>query len=170
MTAVGLIDLHRSHGYCTDCRLPCFAADTLLGIGGFLTVRAQSMACLAGINDPFRKAGTLLSALAGWRICAETLRKCCHESAGDARERRGELGSLPEQFEKASGQDRGTHRTQFPTTVGSRRATGTGGKPSRVERRFCGDWATDPSPSSRGPVVGAVRLRTDTPEIERTGV
>ena len=109
MTALGLIDLRRSHGYCTDCHLPCFAADTLLGIDGFLTVRAQSMACLAGINEPFRKADKLLSALAGWHVCAETLRECCHASADEARERRDELGGLPEQFEKASGQDREAH-------------------------------------------------------------
>ena len=109
MTALGLIDLRRSHGYCNACRLPCFAADALLGIGGFLTLRARSMACLAGLNDPFRKAGTLLSELAGWRVCAETLRKCCYETASDAREHRAELGSLPEQFEEASGQDREAH-------------------------------------------------------------
>ena len=109
MTALGLIDLHRSHGYCSACSLPSFAADGLLGIDGFMTVRAKSMACLAGINDPFRKADTLLSALAGWHASAETIRKCCHEVAVDARERRTELGGLPQQFEKASNQYREAH-------------------------------------------------------------
>lgn len=109
MTALGIIDLRRSHGYCSDCHLPCFAADGLLGIDGFLTVRARSMACLAGINDPFRKADTLLTALAGWHVCAETIRKCCHQGAVDARERREELNGLPEQFEQAEGQDREAH-------------------------------------------------------------
>lgn len=111
MTALGLIDLRRSHGYCPDCRLPCFAADGLLGIDGFLSVRAQGMACLAGVNTPFRKADTLLNALAGWRVCAETLRRCCHDAAAQARERRGELSGLPELFEegRSLGQDLEAH-------------------------------------------------------------
>ncbi len=109
MTALGLIDLHRSHGYCTTCDLPCFAADGLLGIDSFMTVRAKSMAGLAGVNEPFRKADTLLTALAGWHVCAETIRKCCHQAAADARERRDELNGLPEQFEQAKGQDREAH-------------------------------------------------------------
>jgi hypothetical protein len=109
MTALGLLDLRRSHGYCSACHLPSFAADGLLGIDGFLTIRAKSMACLAGVNDPFRKADTLLAALAGWRVCAETLRRCCHDTAADARERRNELGGLPEKFEEARGQDREAH-------------------------------------------------------------
>ena len=67
------------------------------------------MARSAGINGPFRKADTLLTALAGWHVCAETVRKCCHQSATDARERRAELGGLPEAFEEARGQDREAH-------------------------------------------------------------
>jgi hypothetical protein len=74
-----------------------------------MTIRARSMACLAGVNDPFRKADTLLTALAGWHVCAETIRKCCHQGAADARERREELNGLPEQFEQAKGQDREAH-------------------------------------------------------------
>jgi len=109
MTALGLIDLRRSHGYCTKCDLPCFAADGLLGIDGFLTIRATSMACLAGINDPFRKADTLLTALAGWHVCAETIRKCSHQVTADARERRAELAGLPEKFEQAKDHDREAH-------------------------------------------------------------
>lgn len=74
-----------------------------------MTLRAKSMACLAGVNDPFRKADTLLTALAGWHVCAETIRKCCHQGAADARERREELIGLPDQFEQAKGQDREAH-------------------------------------------------------------
>ena len=74
-----------------------------------MTVRAKSMTCLAGINDPFRKADTLLTVLAGWHVCAETIRKCCHQGATDARERRDELVGLPEAFEEAQGQDREAH-------------------------------------------------------------
>lgn len=109
MSALGRIDLCRSHGYCADCHLPCFAADRLLGISGFLTTRARSMACLAGINDPFRKADVLLSELAGWRLCAEAIRRCCHEAADVARERRDELTGLPRRFQEAEGLDREAH-------------------------------------------------------------
>ena len=91
MTALGIIGLRRSHGYCANCDLPCFAADGLLGIDSFMTVRAKSMACLAGVNDPFRKADALLAALAGWHVCAEAIRKCCHEGGADARRRRDEV-------------------------------------------------------------------------------
>lgn len=179
MTALGLIDLRRSHGYCTDCLLPCFAADALLGIGGFLTVRAQSMACLAGVDDPFRKAGTLLSELAGWRVCAETLRKCCHESAGDARERRAELGSLPEQFEEASGQDREAHidagKVNTPDgwrdiklVVFACRERGESSTPSDYEQRDL------PSPTVRSVVAEVEGVQAFGPrckaEAERLGV
>ena len=179
MTALGLIDLRRSHGYCTACRLPCFAADALLGLDGFLTVRAQSMACLAGINDPFRKADTLLSALAGWRVCAETLRRCCHESADDARERRAELGGLPEQFEKASGQDREAHidagKVNTPDgwrdiklVVFACRERGESSTPSDYEQRDL------PSPTVRSVVAEVEEVSAFGPrckaEAERLGV
>lgn len=108
MTAVGAIDLERSHGYCQDCQQPQFAADHLLGIAGWLTARARSMADKAGIHDAFRQAESLLNDLAGWSIDAETIRRYCHEDAARARQRRGERQALPEQFAAAPG-DRELH-------------------------------------------------------------
>ena len=179
MTALGLITLRRSHGYCVACRLPCFAADALLGIAGFLTILARSMACLAGLNNPFRKAGTLLATLAGWRVCPEILRKCCHESAGDARECRAELGSLPEQFDKASGQDREAHidagKVNTPDgwrdiklVVFACRERGDSSTPSDYEQRDL------PSPSVRSVVAEVEGVEAFGPrckaEAERLGV
>ena len=39
MTAIGAVQLERSHGYCKVCRQPQFAADGLLGLSGWLTPR-----------------------------------------------------------------------------------------------------------------------------------
>jgi hypothetical protein len=109
MTALGPIDVRRSHGYCKACGQPGFAADGLLGISGWMTARAGAMACLAGVNDPFRKADTLLAELCGWRVCAETIRRRCHEGAAGARAHRDRLGGLPALFGPAPGQDREAH-------------------------------------------------------------
>ena len=64
---------------------------------------------MAGLNGPFLEADTLSAALAGRHVCAETIRKCCHQAATEARERRDELDSLPEAFAKAASQDREAH-------------------------------------------------------------
>ncbi len=109
MTAVGAIDLERSHGYCQDCWQPQFPADRLLGIDGWLTGRARGMADRAGLHDPFRQAQALLRELAGWSIDAETIRRCCHQDAARARKTRGERRALPEQFHQAQGQERELH-------------------------------------------------------------
>jgi len=108
-TAIGAIDLGRSHGFCKDCKQPQFPADRLLGIDGWLTSRARSMADRAGIHDPFRQAEVLLQELAGWSIDAETLRRYCHQDAACARKGRGERQALPEQFRQAQGQERELH-------------------------------------------------------------
>lgn len=103
MTAVGPIDAARSHGYCNDCQQPQFAADRLLGIGGWLTPRARGMADRAGVTDPFRQAEVLLQDLAGWSIDAETVRRYCHEDAELARKNRPQRRALPVSFACAQG-------------------------------------------------------------------
>jgi hypothetical protein len=108
MTAVGTIHLGRCHGYCKDCRQPQFPADRLLGLEGWLTCRARSMADRAGIHDPFRQAQTLLQERAGWSIDAQTIRRYCHQDAARARQGRGQRQALPEQFAQATG-DRALH-------------------------------------------------------------
>jgi len=108
MTAVGAVLLGRRHGYCQACRQPHFAADRLLGLDGWLTPRARSMADRAGLHDAFRPAQTLLSDLAGWSIDAETIRRYCHEDAARARISRGQRQALPERFATAAG-DRELH-------------------------------------------------------------
>lgn len=109
MTAIGAIDLGRYHGYCHDCEQPQFPADRLLGIDGWLTSRARSMADRAGIHDPFRPAEVLLRELAGWSIDAETIRRYCHHDAARARKGREQRQALPEQFRQADGQERELH-------------------------------------------------------------
>jgi hypothetical protein len=103
MTAVGAIDLRRSHGYCNDCHQPQLPADRLLGIDGWLTPRARGMADKAGISDPFRQAESLLRDLAGWKIDSETIRRCCHQDAALARKGREKRKGLPVKFACAEG-------------------------------------------------------------------
>jgi hypothetical protein len=109
VTAIGAINLGRYHGYCKGCEQPQFPADRLLGIDGWLTYRARSMADRAGIHDAFRQAEVLLRELAGWSIDAETIRRYCHQDAARARKGRGQRQALPEQFHKAQGQERELH-------------------------------------------------------------
>lgn len=104
MTALGAIQLARRHGYCTDGRTPQFPADHLLGLDGWLTSRARSMADRAGIHDPFRQAQTLRHELAGWSLDAETIRRYGHQDAARARKGREQRRSLPQQFAQAPGE------------------------------------------------------------------
>ena len=62
------------------------------------------MACLAGLNDPFRKAERLLAESSGWSVDAETLRRYTHAEASAAAEGRAERTGLPEAFAEASGE------------------------------------------------------------------
>jgi hypothetical protein len=78
-------------------------ADGRLGLSGFLTPRARRMACLAGVNDPFRKAEVLLRELSGWAVDAETLRRLTHTEAASATRTRGRRGELPAAFAQAPG-------------------------------------------------------------------
>ena len=103
LTAVGAVGLGRSHGYCTGCGQPGFAADGLLGLDGWLTARARGMASLAGIHGPFRRAERLLAELAGWSVDAETVRRLCHAEAARAAKQRAGRAALPEAFAQAPG-------------------------------------------------------------------
>jgi hypothetical protein len=80
----------------------------LLGLDGGITLRARRMACLAGVNDPFRKAERLLQELSGWSLDAETLRRCCHTEASRAAATREGRVELPTAFAQAAG-DRELH-------------------------------------------------------------
>lgn len=108
VTAIGPIHIERWHGRCACCDEVGFAADVLLGLDGGMTVRARRMACLAGVNDPFRKAEQLLQELAGWSVDAETLRRGCHEEAQQAARQRLERTATVDAFEEAKG-DRELH-------------------------------------------------------------
>jgi hypothetical protein len=102
-TALGLIQVARSHAYCRQCRQPEFPADRLLGLCGWLTPRALRMACLAGIHDPFRRAEQMLVELAGWSIDAETIRRHCLAEAQRATTQRPQRVGLAKQFSQSAG-------------------------------------------------------------------
>lgn len=102
MSALGALRAARWHGRCR-CGLVGFAADRLIGLTGWLTLRARRMVCRAGLHDPFRKAEALLEELLGWSIDAETLRRHTHAEAAEATRRRPERKALPQAFAAAPG-------------------------------------------------------------------
>src|SRR3954470_20442924 len=59
------------------------------------------MTCLAGLNDPFRKAEPLLRELSGWSVDAVTLRRLTHTAADHAA--RGRRCDLSDAFAESSG-------------------------------------------------------------------
>jgi hypothetical protein len=101
-TAIGPINAERWHG-CCRCGFVGFAADGVVGLTGWLTIRARRMACRAGLHDPFRKAEGLLLELSGWSIAAETLRRHTHAEAAQAAQARSKRVGLPEAFAAESG-------------------------------------------------------------------
>lgn len=165
MTALGPIRLRRCYARCHACEQGLFAADRLLGVGGWLTPRALQMACRAGVADPFRKAELLLSELAGWSVDADTLRRRCHEQASHASASRAERTGLPEAFAQAVGDyelhiDAGKVNTvednwrDVKVAVFARRQRGEPSDAAAFEQR------TLPQPSLRS-VVAAVEGRED---------
>jgi hypothetical protein len=103
MSAIGPIHATRWHGHCQSCDFVGFAADGVIGLTGWLTLRARRMACRAGLHDPFRKAEELLQELSGWSIDAETLRRHTHAEAAKASQGRSTRKGLPQEFASASG-------------------------------------------------------------------
>lgn len=102
ITAIGSIRIARVHGRCR-CGWVGFGADGLIGLTGWLTIRARRMACRAGLHDPFRKAEELLQELSGWSIDAETLRRHTHAEASEAAATKAGREQLPQAFGQASG-------------------------------------------------------------------
>ncbi len=103
MTAVGPIHATRSHGRCRACHLVSLPADRVIGLTGWLTVRARRVVCRAGLDRPFRQAEGLLQDLSGWSVDAETLRRITHDAASAACQGRPEREALPVAFETALG-------------------------------------------------------------------
>jgi hypothetical protein len=102
LTAVGLIDVQRCYFACTICNQGEFAADRILGIEGYVTMGAQRMACLAGLQQSFAQAEQLLSELAGWKLDDETIRRLCHRTADKAHAERDKRATA-ETFAQADG-------------------------------------------------------------------
>jgi len=103
VTAVGPVCVDRSHSKCPDCGEVGFAADSRLGVNGYLTTHARRMACRAGLNDPFRKAELLLRELSGWSVDAQTLRRLIHTEAERVARTRDQRHDLPKAFATAAG-------------------------------------------------------------------
>jgi hypothetical protein len=104
---VGPIDVGRRYFTCPACGQGDFGADRVLGLDGYLTIAARRMACLAGVQQSFAKAETLLTELARWELDDETIRRLCHHEAARAAATREERATA-EAFAAAPG-DREVH-------------------------------------------------------------
>jgi len=93
LTAVGPVQLTRGYFTCRRCGEGQFGADAILGVRGYLTGGAERMAVLAGVRDSFARAERLLSALAGWQLDDETIRRWTHAAAARATATRAERSS-----------------------------------------------------------------------------
>lgn len=102
MTAVGSVDVRRTHFACGRCNQGEFDADRVLGIQGYLRQGARRMACLAGVQQSFARAEQLLEELAGWPLDDETIRRVCHQTAAQAHAER-EQRATAELFAQARG-------------------------------------------------------------------
>jgi hypothetical protein len=178
MTAVGAVRLEREHTHCPACAEVGFVADARLGVNGYLTTRAQRMACLAGLNDPFRKAEVLLHELAGWSVDAETVRRRAHAAAGRAARTRDRRRGVPAAFAAATGDhevhiDAGKVNTpdgwrDVKVAVFAARARGPAAAPGEYEQRDL------PVPGARGVVAAVEEVGAFGPrcraEADRLGV
>ena len=100
MTAVGRIRLTRM--YVTDRDGGRFPGDDVVGVDGYLSVGAQQMATLAGLQQSFARAEQLLHVLSGWELDDETIRRLTHSSATAAAQQRSERKDV-ERFATAAG-------------------------------------------------------------------
>lgn len=92
----------RRYFTCPSCGQGDFGADRVLGLDGYLTAAARRMACLAGVQQSFARAETLLAELSGWELDDETIRRLCHAEAARATATRDERATA-EAFAAAAG-------------------------------------------------------------------
>lgn len=100
-TALGPVSLTREYSWHpTDGGV--FRADAVLGLDGFLTVRARRVVTLAGVEQSFARAQHLLAELCGWQVDDEVIRRATH---AEARRAAGERPTRrdAEPFGRASG-------------------------------------------------------------------
>ena len=150
--------MDRRYFTCPACGQGDFGADRVLGLDGYLTAAARRMACLAGVQQSFAKAETLLTELAGWDLDDETIRRLCHAEAARATARRDERVTA-EAFAAAAGDwelqiDAGKVNTQegwrdIKVAVFARRERGEPAEAAAWDKRDL------PAPSVRS-VVAAV--------------
>lgn len=103
MTAVGRVTVDRVYFTCPACGQGEFGADRVLGVGGFLTPRAERLAALAGVQQSFPAAERVLAELAGWSVDAETIRRLCHRTATAAADRLAAEEPAADPFAAAAG-------------------------------------------------------------------
>lgn len=152
--------LAREYLRCPRCADSCYPLDGRLGLGGFLSPRAERLACLAAASWSFDVAAARLAELAGVAMDAETLRRHAQAAAGRLARRRDEAPPAGPAFRAAAGDwEFLTDGTFVPTRGGWREL-----KLALFQRRGRGEpadaarWATRDLP---GPAVSAAFARLE---------
>lgn len=96
--------MRRAYFVCDSCGDCGYLADDALGIDGYLSIHGRRLACLAGAQESFAKAGQLLHELAGWELSDEAIRQACHREAKAMADWRAQTGVLAETFQEAAGE------------------------------------------------------------------
>jgi hypothetical protein len=71
---------------CPACNSSHCPLDERLGVGGFVSARAQRLLCLAGASWSFDRASANLKEFCGLSACDNTIRAVCHEHGGTTRD------------------------------------------------------------------------------------
>jgi hypothetical protein len=97
------VTLRRRHYTCRSCGEHAHPLDQRLGLDGFVSLRAQRLLCIAGVERSFERAARLLRELAGLNVCDNTVRSVCdrHGQAARAWQREDPEAALP--FRQALG-------------------------------------------------------------------
>ena len=90
---------------CQSCSAGEYAADTVLGINGFLSRRLGQLSSLLGTTaTSFAKAAELLQHCSGVRLAEETIRQCCHRTGQLLQEHQGAQPQVVPTFRQAEGE------------------------------------------------------------------
>lgn len=156
--------LQRRYVRCVVCGDGHFPADQRLGLDGYLSRRAQRLACLGGASWSFDRTAEYLQALCGLRVSDATIRQVCQVHGNLVRHWQQESPAAGEVFRQTQGEvELSTDGTSVNTTSGWREmrlsvfAKRERGKPQSVARWEERDL---PKPTARVAFAGLVRAET----------
>ena len=104
LSAAGSIRLQRIYLVCRGCKNSLHPADDRLGVCGGRSRQAQRLLCLAGASWSFDAAAQHLAEFCGLKTSDNTIRKVCHQQAGEIADWRHTNGDAHTEFRGSSGE------------------------------------------------------------------